>query len=467
MTDQGYESQTELELSPDVVNSILEALALGQSSRVQSLAERLHYSDFADLLERISVSDREKLIDTTRASFEPEILSELDETVRDDVIEYLGHDFVARAVSELDSDDAFFVVEDLEEVDQQKILAAMPKDDRSLIEEGLTYPEHSAGRLMQREVVTVPLDWTVGATIDHMRRTADSEVVDDADTSALPDLFYDIFVVDSLDKPVGTLPLSRLLRTRRPVSVSDIMGTELQAIPVDMDQEDVAHLFSKRDLVTAPVVDNDGRLVGAITIDDVVDVIHEEHEEDFMRLGGVLEDDLYDAVIDTTKARFAWLVINLGTAVLASLVIGLFEATLEQIVALAVLMPIVASMGGNAGTQTLTVAVRAIATRELSSTNAMRVVTKELMVGVANGIMFAVLAGLVAWLWFSSPEIGVIIGIAMVVNMIVAAFAGTVIPIVLDRYGIDPAVASGVFLTTVTDVVGFFVFLALAASFLL
>ena len=467
MADQGSQPQTELELSPEVVDSILDALAEGLNVRVQELTQRLHYSDFADLLERISVSDREKLLDTTRATFEPEILSELDETVRDDVVEYLGHDFVARAVSALDSDDAFFVVEDLEEDDQQKILAAMPMDDRSLIEEGLSYPEYSAGRLMQREVVTVPDVWTVGATIDHMRRTADEEIPDEADAPVLPDLFYDIFIVNTENAPVGALPLSRLLKTRRPVPVSEIMGTEFQAIPVEMDQEDVAHLFAQRDLVTAPVVDPDGCLVGAITIDDVVDVIHEEHEEDFMRLGGVLEDDLYNAVIDTTRARFSWLLINLGTAVLASLVIGLFEATLEQIVALAVLMPIVASMGGNAGTQTLTVAVRAIATKELTSTNALRVIAKELVVGVANGAMFAVLAGFVAWFWFASPEIGLIIGVAMIVNMIVAALAGTAIPIVLDRYGVDPAVASGVFLTTVTDVVGFFVFLALAATFLL
>jgi magnesium transporter len=377
-----------------------------------------------------------------------------------------GYDFVAQAVSELDSDDAFLVVEDLEEEDQRKLLAAMDSEDRSLIEEGLAYPEYSAGRLMQREVVTVPRDWTVGATIDYMRRSADAEIASD-DDAQLPEVFYDIFVVDADGKPLGAVLLSRLLRTRRPVPVGDIMGTDLQVIPVDMDQEDVAHLFSQRDLVTAPVVSADGVLVGAITVDDVVDVIHEEHEEDIMRLGGVQEDDLYDAVIDTTKARLSWLVVNLGTAVLASLVIGLFEATLEKIVALAVLMPIVASMGGNAGTQTLTVAVRALATRELTSTNAMRVVAKELMVGVANGVVFAVLTGAVAWFWFSSPEIGVIIGVAMVVNMIVAALAGTGIPIALNRFGVDPAVASSVFLTTVTDIVGFFVFLALAAAFLL
>ncbi|HJN25145.1 MAG TPA: magnesium transporter, partial [Rhodospirillales bacterium] len=279
--------------------------------------------------------------------------------------------------------------------------------------------------------------------------------------------FYDIFVVDPAHRPVGSVALSRLLRSHRQVTVTDIMSDEMKLIPVEEDQEDVAYLFSQRDLVSAPVVDSGGRLVGVVTVDDIVDVIHEEHEEDIMRMGGVREDDLYDAVGDTTRSRFSWLLLNLGTAILASVIIGFFEATIEQIVALAVLMPIVASMGGNAGTQTLTVTVRALAMKDLTSTNAMRVVGKEFLVGSINGVLFAVLAGLVAWFWFDSQALGVVIALAMIINLVVAGLAGTTIPLILDRSGIDPAVASSVFLTTITDVVGFAAFLGLAAWLLL
>jgi len=310
-------------------------------------------------------------------------------------------------------------------------------------------------------LVTVPTFWTVGDTIDYMRQNADS------DDNPLPDQFYVIYVVDPAHRPVGMVWLDKVLRTRRPVPMTEVMEPDMKVIPVNTDQEDVAFLFRQRDLVSAPVVDDGGRLIGAITIDDIVDVIDEEHEEDIMRMGGVREDDLYSAVLDTTRARFSWLFVNLLTAIVASIVIGLFDATLDQVVALAILMPIVASMGGNAGTQTLTVAVRALAMKELTATNAPRLIGKELLVGAANGIMFAVLAGGVAWGWFDNPLLGVVIAVAMVVNMLVAGLAGTLIPIVLDRNNIDPAIASSVFLTTITDVVGFFVFLGLAAMVLL
>jgi len=290
-----------------------------------------------------------------------------------------------------------------------------------------------------------------------MRRAADEG------EEQLPSVFYDIFIVDSKHHPVGAVSLSKLLKTRRQVPVTDIMEADTHEIAVTTDQEDVAFLFRQRDLVSAAVVDDSGRLVGAITIDDVVDVIHEEHEEDIMRMGGVIEDDLYQATMSTTRARFSWLLVNLATAILASLVIGLFDATIQQVVALAVLMPIVASMGGNAGTQTLTVTVRALATKELNSANAVRVITKEFIVGCLNGALFAVVTGVVTWIWFQSPVLGGVIAAAMVVNLIVAGLAGTTIPILLDRYGADPAIASSVFLTTVTDVVGFFAFLGLAA----
>ena len=442
-------------------HDLVEALAAGDGARVKDLIAPLHYADVADLLEHLGAEERHALIDVIRDDFDAEILSELDETVRDEIIEWLGIADVAAAVAELESDDAVQIIEELDEAEQQKVLEAIPAGERTLIEEGLAYPEDSAGRLMQRELVTVPSYWNVGQTIDFMRQSADLE------EDALPAVFYDIFVVDPAHKPVGAVPLSRLLRTRRPVPVTEIMDAEMKLIPVETDQEDVAFLFRQRDLVSAPVVDDGGRLVGAITIDDVVDVIHEELEEDIMRMGGVREDDLYSAAVDTTRSRFSWLVVNLATAILASLVIGFFEATIEQIVALAVLMPIVASMGGNAGTQTMTVAVRALAMKELTRTNTMRVIGKELLVGGFNGILFAALTGGVAWFWFSSPALGVVIALAMIINMVVAGLAGTTIPLVLERAGIDPAVASGVVLTTITDVVGFFGFLGLAALILL
>lgn len=449
------------DLEPDLEERIVEAIEGGDAARVRDLTEPLHHTDVADLLERLNEDDRAKLVDIIRPDFEAEILIDLDETVRDDVVDLLGIEEVAAAVVELQSDDAVQVMEELDEADQQQVLEAIPDDERVLIEEGLAYPDDSAGRLMQREVVRVPTFWTVGECIDFLRRHADT------DESSLPERFYNLFVVDPKHRPVGTVALDTLLRTRRPVPLTDIMDPEMKLVPVTADQEDVAFLFRQRDLASAPVVDETGRLVGAITIDDIVDVIDEEYEEDLLHMGGVAEDDLYDAAIDTTRARFSWLVVNLITAIVASIVIGLFDATIDQIVALAILMPIVASMGGNAGTQTLTVVVRALAMKELTTTNAARLLGKELMVGVFNGVIFAVLAGGVAWLWFGNPVLGAVIGLAMVVNMVVAGLAGTAIPLALDRMGVDPAIASSVFLTTVTDVVGFFVFLGLAAIVLL
>ena len=450
-------------LEPKAEQVFLDVLTSGDADQVRALVGDLHPSDSADLLERLSADERTGAIEFLRDDFDPEILSELDETVRDHVVELMGMENVAAAVQEMDSDDALDVIEELDEDEQQQVLDAIPAGDRTILEEGLSYPEDSAGRLMQREVVTVPTFWNVGEAIDFLRQSAD---LDGPPEATLPDQFYDLFVVDPAHRPVGTITLSKVLRTGRPVAVTDIMETDMRILPVSMDQEDVAFVFRQRDLVSAPVVDEAGRLVGAITIDDVVDVIHEEHEEDIMRLGGVQEDDLYDATVATTQARFSWLLVNLVTAILASLVIGLFNATIEQMVALAVLMPIVASMGGNAGTQTLTVAVRALAMKELTPTNAGRVIGKEALVGVFNGVLFAGLIGGVAWVWFGNSALGLVIGLAMIVNMFVAGLAGTTIPLALNRMGVDPAVASGVVLTTITDVVGFFVFLGLAALFL-
>ena len=452
-TVHGLESETE--------ERIVAALAANDETAVWALIADLHYTDIADLLERLHDENRSRLLTIMGPEFDGDVLIELDETVRDQVIDEVGLETVAQAVTQLESDDAVEIIEELEEHEQQQVLNAISDEDRALIEESLRFPKDSAGRLMQRELVTAPTFWDVGNTIDFLRRNADS------DDNPLPDRFYVVYVVDPAHRPVGMVWLDKLLRTGRTVTVTEVMEPDMKVIPVMSDQEDVAFLFRQRDLVSAPVVENGGRLIGAITIDDIVDVIDEEHEEDIMRMGGVRGDDLYSAVLDTTRARFSWLFVNLLTAIVASIVIGLFDATIDQIVALAILMPIVASMGGNAGTQTLTVAVRALAMKDLTATNAARLVGKEILVGFANGLVFALLAGGVTWFWFENPMLGAVIAIAMVVNLLVAGLAGTVIPLVLDRNGIDPAIASSVFLTTITDVVGFFVFLGLAALILL
>lgn len=449
---QSDEADDLYSLTPELERDVIAAVYEGREEDVRVLVEPLHYAEVADLIEHMPADIRLAMIAAIRPGFHPEILPELDDAVRREVVEQIGIAGLARAIARLESDDALELIDSLDEVEQRKVMLAIPAALRALLEEGLSYPEDSAGRLMQRDLIAVPTFWTVGEVIDFMRETDD-----------LPEDIYDLFVVDPKHRPIGKLSLSRLLRTQRPVFVGDVMSADLTVVPVATDQEDVAILFRNHDLVSAPVVDGSGRLIGVITIDDVVDVIDEEAEEDLMRLAGVRETDLYHAALDTTKSRFSWLLINLFTAVMASSVIALFEATIEQIVALAVLMPIVASMGGNAGTQTLTVAVRALAMKDLTAANSLRVMGKELLVGAMNGVLFAVLTGAVTWLWFGSIEIAMVISIAMVVNLVVAGLAGTAIPIGLARRGIDPAVASAVFLTTVTDVVGFFAFLGLAA----
>ncbi len=443
-------------LTPKLSARIVQALDEGRRKRVRRLVRPLNYPDIADLIEQSSTEQRLRLLDYIHEDFDPEVLTELDRKVRSEVIAELGLESVAKALVDLDSDDAVELVGELDPIARQKLLAALPMRDRRLLEQGLSYPEDSAGRLMQREFVAIPSHWTVGNTIDYLREAQD-----------LPDEFYDIYVVDPAYRPLGQANLNQILRSRRPVPVTDVMRPEAFAVPEEMDQEEVAFLFRQNDLTSAAVTDDAGRLIGTVTIDDIVDVIHEEAEEDIRRLAGVADESLYGAVIDTTRARFRWLFVNLGTAILASIVIGLFEATIEQAVALAVLMPIVASMGGNAGTQSLTVAVRALATRELTATNALRVVWRETLVGLVCGFAFAVISAGIAWFWFGSPEIGMIIAAAMVITLLVANLTGTLVPLGLAKMDIDPAVASAVFLTTVTDIVGFFSFLGLAALFLL
>jgi magnesium transporter len=422
---------------------------------VQALVLPLHYADQADLIQDLPSDARATLIKALRGEFNAEILPELNDYVRDEVVEILGYHDLASALGELDSDDALYVVAQLAEEEQATVLERLPPETRAVIQQGLSLPEYSAGRLMQREMVAVPAYWTVGETIDYLRSAA-----------RLPDDFYVIYVVDPRHRPVGLVRLSTMLRHQRRIRLREIMGEEMPLISTTADQEEVARLFRDRDLMSAPVVDASGRLVGRITVDDIIDVIEEEAEDDMLRLAGVAEVDLYRAVVDTVKARVSWLGVNLLTAILASMVIGLFSATIESVVALAVLMPIVASMGGNAGTQALTVAVRSLATKELTQANARRILGKELVVGLLNGVIFALLIGGIAWVWFGRPEIGWVIAAAMVINLAVAGLSGIAIPLALERLNIDPAVASAVFLTTVTDVVGFFAFLGLAAAFL-
>lgn len=441
----------------DLVEEIGDLLDAGETAEVRRVTDELHAADLADLIEQTAPDQREALVDVLRPGFDGEVLSYLNVDLREEVIEHFEPQELAAAVAEMDTDDAVDVIEDLDAEQQREILDNLPADARALVEENLKYEEYTAGRLMQRDFVAAPQFWDVGRTIDYLRAAGPDD---------LPEDFYDVFVVDPMHRVVGAAPLSRILRAPREALVVDLVREDCHAIPATMDQEELANLFRQYALMSAPVVDSADRLIGVITVDDVVHVIDEEAEDDFLKLGGVADTSLYRTVIDTARARLTWLLVNLGTAFLAAGVISMFEATIEQIVALAVLMPIVASMGGNAGTQTLTVAVRALATRELSESNAMRVVGKEAVVGLLNGVVFAVLVGMIAALWFS-PAIGMVIAMAMVANLFIAGLFGVLIPLGLERLDIDPAVASAVFLTTITDVVGFFAFLGLASLFLL
>ncbi|NHM21038.1 magnesium transporter [Tritonibacter mobilis] len=444
------------ELDRKRVAQILFALDRDDREALVELMEPLHPADIADLLEQINAFDRGRLIRLYDKEFDGDILSELDESIREEVISALNPQVLADAVRDLDSDDVVDLLEDLEEPQQEAILDALEDSDRVAIEQSLSYPENSAGRLMQREVVTAPEHWTVGQAIDHMREAEE-----------LPEQFYHVVIVDPRMHPVGQVTLGRLMSSRRTKPLIEIIEETFQVIPAAQDEEDVAYAFNQYHLISAPVVDEDGRLVGAITIDDAMAVLDEEHEEDILRLAGVGEGSLSDRVSETTKQRFPWLAVNLVTAIFASLVIAQFEATIAQFVALAVLMPIVASMGGNAGTQSLTVAVRALATRDLTGSNVWRVIRREVLVGLINGAIFAVVMGIIGVVWFGTSMLGVVIAAAMVINLVVAGLAGTVIPVILDRIGVDPALASGAFVTTVTDVVGFFAFLGLAGAVLL
>ncbi len=463
MAEEDYQAEPEQErddeayvLDRQAVAQIMQAVDLDDQELLWREMEPLHPADIADLLEQINAFDRKRLIALYGHEFDGDILSELDESIREEVIDLLTPEVLAEAVRDLESDDVVDLVEDLEDQQQAAILGILEDSDRIAVQQSLTYPEYSAGRLMQREVVMAPEHWNVGEAIDYLR-----------DQEDLPDQFYHIILVDPKLHPVGNVTLGKLMASRREVMLQSLVEETFHVIPVTQDEEDVAYAFNQYHLISAPVVDENERLVGVITIDDAMAVLDEEHEEDIMRLAGVGEGSLSDRVIETTKQRFPWLAVNLVTAILASVVISQFEATIAQFVALAVLMPIVASMGGNAGTQSLTVAVRAIATKDLTTSNVWRVIRREVLVGLINGLVFAVVMGIVGVLWFGGPQLGYVIAAAMVINMVVAGFAGTVIPVLLERIGVDPALASGAFVTTVTDVVGFFAFLGLAAVVLL
>ena len=454
---QDQEPAKRSDVGPDesLVPAMAAALTAGDAAQVGALAHGLKPADLADVIELLDADHRVQLIQTLGSAFDYETLSELDEAVRDQLTEALPNELLARAVTELESDDAAYVIESLEDADKAEILAQLPREDRAALERNLDYPEDSAGRLMQADLVAVAPFWTVGQVIDFMRETDD-----------LPETFSEIFVVDPSYKVLGSVELSRVLRSKRHMRIADIMDRDRTTVLATADQEEVARQFERYDLISAPVVDENQRLVGVVMVDDVVEVIKDEAEEDIKALAGVGTESMSDTVAATARSRVPWLVVNLGTAIIASLVIKQFDATIEQMVALAVLMPIVASLGGNAGTQTMTVTVRALATDRLGRVNAYRVIAREAGVGLLNGLVLSILMALVVLAWFGSGKLGLVIAAAMIVNLMAAALAGILIPLALHECRLDPAPAAGVFVTMVTDVVGFLAFLGLASIWL-
>jgi magnesium transporter len=428
------------------------AVDAGKAAALRALVGDLHEADLGAVLEALEPEQRPRLIEMLGIDFDFTALTEVDDAVREDILEELPPQAVAEGVRDLASDDAVAILGDLSKEEQAEILEQLPPPERIALARSLEYPEDAAGRRMQSEYIAVPPAWTVGQAIDYMRETVE-----------LPERFYELYVVDDAGRFLGAVPLDRLLRSKRPVPIAELMEEGRRRVRADEDKEEVARLFQRYDLVAAPVVDANDRLVGVITFDDVADVIEEEAEEDIKALGGVTHDEeLSDSVFTIARGRFNWLLVNLGTAFVASLVLGLFAEELQKMVALAVLAPIVASQGGNATTQTMTVAVRALATRDLSDANAWRVIVRELLVGLVNGMAFAVITGILAYIWFKVPGLGFVIGLAMICNLTAAALGGILIPLALNRLKFDPAVASSPFVTTVTDVVGFFSFLSIA-----
>jgi magnesium transporter len=436
----------------DFVAEAVRAIEAADVPALRGLVGDVHESDLGGLLEALKPEDRPRLVELLGIDFDFTALTEVDDTVREEILDELNPQTVAEGVRDIETDDAVTILADMPREERTEILDHLPAEERIALARSLDYPEDSAGRRMQTEFIAVAPDWNVGRAIDYMRETEE-----------LPEQFYELYVVNAVGRFLGAVPLDKLLRSKRPVLVSELMDAERRRVPAYEDQEAVARLFQRYDLVAAPVVDANDRLVGVITFDDVADVIVEEAEEDIKALGGVKADEeLSDSVWTIARGRFNWLLVNLATAFLASSVLGLFEGSLQKMVALAVLAPIVASQGGNATTQTMTIAVRALATQTLSDANARRVIVRELLVGLLNGVAFAIITGAAAYIWFKVPALGVVIGLAMICNLVAAAAGGILIPLGLHRLKIDPAVASSPFVTTVTDVVGFFAFLSIA-----
>ena len=438
-------------VTPTLARAIIDALEQEAHDRLLSLVEPLHAADIAQLLVTLDPQQRRELVTALGPKLDPEVLSEVDEELRDEILELLGPKTVAEVVKELDVEDAAYVLDDLEDAEKREVLAQVPVEDRAQVVDALLFPDDSAGRLMHREFVGLPATMSV------------AEALQQLSSEQVPDEFQDVYVLDADRRPMGVVPLSRLLRASRAANLADIASSEMTLIPAATDRKAFAYLFEHYHLTSAPVTDANGRLVGVLGAGSVVEILQEMHQAEVLALGGVGEgESLAAPIFKTTRLRFSWLFVNLLTAIMASLVIGFFEASLSRIVALAVLMPIVASMGGNAGTQTLTVVVRALATKELTSVNMWRVINREVLIGLMNGLSFAAIAAGITWAWFRDWQLALVIALAMTINLLAAAFAGILIPVGLNRTGVDPAVSSTVFVTTVTDVVGFFSFLGLA-----
>ena len=440
-------------MSPEFVRTVLDLVEAGDVEAVREKVEPLHPADIADLVELTPTDQRQALAAAISGLIDGDVLAEMNDWVREALIEALEPHEVADIAAELDTDDAVAIIEDMEEEDQRAVLRALDPDDRAAIEEALSYPEESAGRLMQRELIAVPEHWSVGDVLDFLRGEEE-----------LPTDFWEIFVVDPAHHPVGTCALSWILRTPRTVSIADVMKREQTLIPVEMDQEEVALIFQKYALISAAVTDDSGRLVGVITVDDVVHIIQEEAGEDALLLSGAGEGDINEPVVDSYKVRVRWLVANLGTAMVAATIIGLFEGTIAKMVALAALMPIVAGVGGNAGTQTMAVTVRALATNQLTQSNTWRAIRREIQVAMLNGLTIAAVLGTGVGLVFQNTLLGGVIATAMLINIVIAGCAGVLVPLTLERFRADPAVASSVFVTMTTDSMGFLVFLGLATA---
>jgi len=454
LTKEIPEKKVNFEFNKEFINVLSKKIKDNDTAFLNRTLKELHPSDSADLIENLIPENRTKLIEIEGFNLDPEIFIELNESIQTEIFILLSIESIVNILRRLESDNALKILENLDEKKKNTVLNKLPPKDRFILQEGLSYPEDSAARIMQREFTAIPSNWSVGQTIDYLRENKD-----------LPEEFLEIFIVDSDFKPIGTVPSSKVLRAPRDSKMNLIMSEMQVLIPVNMDKEEVGRIFENYNLISAGVVDKTNKLVGMITGDDVVTVVKEEAEEDVLRLAGVGDEEITDSVLKKTKRRFNWLLLNLFTALLATWVISKFGATIEQMVALAFLMPIVASMGGNAGMQTLAVTIRAIATKELSSGNLTQIVTKEFIIGVLNGIIFAAITALIVQLWFKEINLSILIAVAMVLNMMVAGLFGILVPVSLKKFNIDPAIASSVFVTTITDVIGFLSFLGIGAYF--